>query len=237
MKRDYNKMMRRLLGRRLGYHAEFYGDCATWLQNAIDERIHDPRKVERKLQALAEENTDRIRKANKAASNAAADEGEIIVEQKRIHGGGPGWVAFLAGKRYKRSTAYNRVAMYLFRRNFPELFNRFAVLGKTKCLRMAVLDEHVLKSLTVQTPVKVGEAEEKELEYLTDDQLTDYLRTLSPPEHRPRHKVLKYALRAAERAASEANYPSEALSREEAETARDSAQRVVSRLNERLLAR
>lgn len=234
MKHDYKRMMRRIFGGKLAWHVEYYADCATLLQNAIDERVNDPRKVERKLQALAEENTDRIRKANKAASHAAADEGEIIVEQKRVHGGGAGWVAFLASKRYTRSTAYNRIAMYLFRRDFPDLFNRFALLGKTKCLRVAMLPEKVVRPLTVQTVVKVPGGKETALEYLTDDQLSDYLRTLSPPEHRPRRKVLKYALRAAERAASDANYPSEGLSREDAEAARDAAQRVVNRLSEAL---
>lgn len=232
MKHDYTKMLRRLVGRRLGWYLEYTLDLVSTLQNYVDERINDPHKVEAKLRNLAEEALERKRKANRDNAHAAADLGELIFEQKRTHGGGPGWVAYLAGQHISRGTAHNRVALYLFRRVLPQLFERFAVLGPTKCVRLAKLPPEIVQSLSTQTVVQLPYGKTTALEYLTDDQLIEYLNTLCPPASRPRCQVLRLALRAAERAVS--NNQREPLARADAEAARDAAQRVVNRLNESL---
>jgi hypothetical protein len=234
MKHDYRKMLRRLVGFRLAWYIDFGADLASTLQNYIDERVNDPAKVERKLQDLADQALARRRKANRDSVYAAAEVGELVFEEKRTHGGGAGWVAYLAGQRLSRPTAYNRMALYLFQRSFPDLFERFAVLGVTKCLRVAMLPPNVVQSLSPQTVVQLPYGKKTALEYLTDDQLVEYFKTLCPPACRPRRKVLRLALKAAERAVSNDLYPREPLARADVEAARDTAQRVVNRLNESL---
>jgi GTP cyclohydrolase II len=236
MKHNYTAMLTRFLGIKLAWHVRYIADAATFLQNAIDERINDPKRVERKMQDLAQENAERIREANAASSHAAADEGRTIFEWKRLHGGRAGWIAFLRGRGYSRSTAYNRMALYLLRRNKPDLFARYAVLGKTKCARMATASGEILANLTAQSFVRLPSGKETALEYLTDAELIEHLKGINPMKRRPRHQVLHQALRAAERATSDAKYTSEPLTPQDLEATRDAAQRVVNRLNELLRA-
>lgn len=235
MKHDFVKIARGILGRKhLNPRVATLTMIATWVQNSIDEFLNDPVKARQKLEAMRRENMTAIRKAHREACHAAADEGGRLVQQKAQHAAVAGWVNNLREQGYTRGTAQNRISLWHFREDRGELFNRFGALGKTKCLRLATLPTDVLEKLSLETLVDVGAGKDPvPLEYLSDDQLIDFARKLCPPIHRPRRKILEYALRAAERAAS-IRYNAEPLAREDAESARDAAQRIVNRLDEML---
>lgn len=232
MKRDYTALFKGLVGGKLAWYVRGYTDLATQIQNAIDERLNDPLKVDREIDDLSRANVERIRKSRRRSTHDAADEGDSLMEQKRKHGGGRGWLAFLKREGYSRRTAQNRIALALFRRYFPAEFERFSRLGVTKCTRIAMLPEPVVRSLDLQRPVDVG-GKTTALEYLTDDQLIDFLREHFPVARRPRRNVLRTSLRAAERAVTSSVYPGP-LSREDKEVARDAVKRMHDRLLEML---
>lgn len=233
MKFDFKFEFRRIMGPKVGRHADLWLDCLTLAQNAWDERRNDPKKVEKKLSDSARANMDRRKKARIRACHDAADEGDTLAEQKMTHGGGRGWREYLLSQGYRRRTAYHRIALAKLRRKSRELFERFASFGLTRLTRLATLPDEQLNRLHPQMLVRLPSGEEKALEYLTDDQLIEFIRRLCPVQPRPRAKVLRSALRAAERAVVTNTYP-EPLTRHDAEEARDTAQRLVNRLTEAL---
>lgn len=189
MHKNFNAILRKIFGRRLGFKAEAFAKLAGLGWNYIDDRIKDPARVDAEVAADADNIAAEDRELRVLVTSQFADQGQRLAELKAKHGGGPGWINVLRSRRISPRTAYNKIALWNLRCRAPEAFDKLAHLGPAKLYMLATLSDEALASIHPDRAVETTSGT-KALRHLTDDQLRAHLRELFPIKERPRHKRL-----------------------------------------------
>ncbi len=174
---------RYLLGKRLPLMVEALLDVVEHTCQWLEDRSRDPKKAEAEVHARLHAVTRLRVEQNCSASDAAAEQGRLLLEAKLLHGA-VGWPALLESMGIRARTAQNLMAVAVLAKTVPDIYLRFRVLGPTKLYRLSRLGHEALQGLSLDAEVDLPRGRVK-VRQLSDRELQAYLRVLVPPRQRP----------------------------------------------------
>jgi hypothetical protein len=192
-----------LLGKRIPPMAELFLDTLNRSRQWLDDMFNDPARVTAAVEQSLGEIQDRRRDQAARASEEAVLDGLALLEAKLLNGS-EGWPERLRVHGISERTAGNRMALALFSKRSPEVFQRLKVLGPTKLHRVARLSRHAAEKLHPDAEIDLPRGRVR-LRHVSDRELEAYLRVVCPPRSRPKwlraRNAILLALRLVERGA------------------------------------
>lgn len=196
---DQTKGPRNVLGLRLPYLMATVADVGEKAAKLIVDFLADPRRA---IEAQIDGIRETLEEERRRATEIAVELGERLL-WLRLHPGNEGFPAHIARLGMSPRTARNKMALALFARAHPHLYEKLKMLGPTKLYRIAVLNPKQIQHLSVDDPVETPRGQVP-LRQLTSREFESWLKAQTPPPKRESwvrrvHRHLRASMRILER--------------------------------------